>query len=796
MLINTPLDDRYEDAELKIQLQTSGAAELKVKLQDAAGVEVLSTSLGALGQGSQTFSVSEKVKSPHKWTAETPYLYTLLISIVPPRASGATQYTVQRIGFRQVEVKDGLIKVNGQRVVFKGANRHEHHPEHGRSVPLEFLKHDLVLMKTHNINAIRTCHQPSDPRLYDLADEMGFWVMDEADLECHGFAEVGEAEKWTSDNPDWHDAYVDRAKQVVHRDKNHACVVLWSLGNEAFYGRNHTAMYDWIKRYDPSRPVHYEQDYGAEHMDVISRMYPSVSGIIGMALIECKRKHKPLVLCEYIHAMGTGPGNIKEYIDAFYKYPQLQGGWVWEWANHGLLTKTADGKPFYGYGGDFGDVPNDYNFVMDGVLDSDHTPNSGLIEYKKALEPVQFVESDKEKVKLINRLDFVTLDHLVCDWLVVDEKSAKSKPEKGQLDLPSGIKAGATFELDLPKISTELSGEAFLELSFRLKEKTSWAEAGYELAWAQVPLSPAPSISKANASGASSLKIEKSGSMLVISGDKNKWTISEASGALTSWKKNGHELIAQPLEPTFYRAPTDNDAPQDGADWKSKRLHLARIQTRSMQWQEKSGQVVVEVEQKFVPPVLAWSLDLKTEYIFDPAGSVRIQVKGTPKRDLPETLPRIGVTLGLPKDFQTVEWFGRGPGESYKDMKLSQKVALHSVKHVDDLWAGPEFPQECSNRTDTRWVKLSSGEATLHAQFFEVQNSETRKPFDFMASHYDVQDIDKAQHPYELERKKKEHVLLRLDADHHGLGTGSCGPKTMEEYALKTASFEFGLLLQ
>lgn len=344
--VQTLLDDEYRNATLSVEVNLSKSSSVSLKLLDASKQVVVSESKAATDS---VVKFSIPIADPHKWTAETPYLYDLLLSVDDSVIS-------QRIGFRKTELKDGLFLVNGKRVVFRGANRHEHHPVSGRTVPLEFLKQDLLLMKSNNINALRTSHQPNDPRLYDLADELGLWVMDEADLECHGFDSIeeaalseeqrklsfeerklmtyGTAARWTSDNKDWEAAYVDRAKQLVYRDKNHASVIMWSLGNEAFYGRNFQAMYDWIKSYDSTRLVHYEGDFEAQTVDVYSKMYPKVSEIIEFATKDGPKWEKPLILCEFIHAMGNGPGAIKEYIDAFYKYPRLQGGFVWEWANH------------------------------------------------------------------------------------------------------------------------------------------------------------------------------------------------------------------------------------------------------------------------------------------------------------------------------------------------------------------------------------------------------------------------------------------------------------------------------
>ena len=342
--IETKLDSEYRDATLKIRLDMSENSQVDVKLLDASGTTIATVSQKSAAN--TNFNIP--VKDPKKWTAETPYLYQLVIS-TPDCA------VQQRVGFRTAELKDGVFVVNGKPVKFRGVNRHEHHPDHGRAVPYDFMVKDLLLMKTHNINAIRTSHQLNDPRMYDVADELGLWVMDECDLECHGFGEIDESAipeefkhlpdidkvairtrdpgRWTSDNPEWEEAYVDRARQAVIRDKNHACIIMWSLGNEAFYGRNHQKMYDFIKAYDPTRLIHYEGDYEAKTVDIYSRMYASVDDIINFAT-ESKTWEKPMVLCEYVHAMGNGPGNIKEYIDAFYKYPRLMGGFVWEWANH------------------------------------------------------------------------------------------------------------------------------------------------------------------------------------------------------------------------------------------------------------------------------------------------------------------------------------------------------------------------------------------------------------------------------------------------------------------------------
>jgi beta-galactosidase len=359
--VQTHLDKEYRDATLSVKVMVNNDAVINLKLLDAAGRTIATGSQKA--SPSANFGIP--IVNPHKWTAETPYLYQLILST-------KDCFIQQRIGFRKSELKNGIFIVNGKPVIFRGVNRHEHNPNSGRTVPYEFLRRDILLMKTHNINSIRTSHYINDTRLYDLADELGLWILDECDLECQGFGDVdenslspkhqndsieqkdirvlGNPARWASDNPLWEAAYVDRARQMVMRDKNHPSVIMWSLGNESFYGRNHQAMYNFIHTYDPTRLVHYEADYGAQTVDIYSRMYTSVEEIIKFATQD-KTWEKPIVMCEYVHAMGNGPGAIKEYIDAFYKYPRLMGGFVWEWANHvgphdlfplGLLTIIRD----------------------------------------------------------------------------------------------------------------------------------------------------------------------------------------------------------------------------------------------------------------------------------------------------------------------------------------------------------------------------------------------------------------------------------------------------------------------
>ncbi|KAG7140367.1 Evolved beta-galactosidase subunit alpha like protein [Verticillium longisporum] len=800
--IQTLLDDDYKNAVLKVGVTTSEFTFVSLRLLDADGEPVFGeTHHGAtLAQGTTDLTFELPVKNPHKWTAETPYLYTLLLGfpgcVIP-----------QRVGFRRTELVDGVFCVNGEPIKLRGVNRHEHHPDSGRAVPYEFLKRDLLQMKEYNINAIRTSHYINDPRLYDLADQLGLWILNEADLECHGFASVGgDASKFTSDNPDWKEAYVDRARQMVLRDKNHACVIIWSLGNEAFYGRNHQAMYDFIKSVDTTRLVHYEADYGARTVDIYSRMYSSVESVINAA--RDKDWEKPLVLCEYIHAMGNGPGAIREYVEAFYRYPRLMGGFVWEWANHGLRTKTKDGEEYMAYGGDFGDNPNDKNFVMDGLCFSDHTPTPGLVEYKKAIEPVQVLGLDGDEVTVINRYDFLTLDHLTCHahFLTEDRRFAEIS-----ISIPKGVKPHTKAKIKIPRpsdLEVVAGKEAFLNLRFSLKVSTSWAPAGHEVAWGDIQIGQPDSLTASlqhlsiepNTTPLPTITQESSNFLSITSSSGLKtWGFDLHEGTLTSVTRGDQpklNLLTSPITLDFYRALTDNDrGGRFGWEWRDRRLHQTQAHVRSAEWRETKHSLEVTVHARIAPPVLAWGVDTATTFSFR-GEACHITIKGTPRGlRLPGTFARIGLTLGL-AGVDEVEWFGRGPGESYRDKKMSQRFGTWR-RGVDALFIDYEFPQDGGNRTDVRWVKfkqlLSGGGdpgTLLTARFGDLEGAS------FSAMHYTTADLDECQHPYELHKRRRDDTIVRLDWAHHGLGTGSCGPATLPQYELRSEDFSYELLLE
>ncbi|KAK4166385.1 evolved beta-galactosidase subunit alpha [Cladorrhinum sp. PSN259] len=783
--VQTILDDKYQDANLKVQVQLNEKADVTLDLQGADG-KTIATATKA-GKGSIEFEIP--VENPHKWTAETPYLYQLVLSI-----PGCV--VAERVGFRQVSLIDGVFCVNGNPIKLRGVNRHEHHPDAGRAVPYDFLRRDLLLMKRHNINAIRTSHYINDPRLYELADELGIWILDECDLECHGlFVVGGRGEDFTTDNPEWEEAYVDRARQMIMRDFNRPSIIIWSLGNESSYGRNHEAMYKFIKSVDTTRPVHYEGDWRAQSADIFSYMYRSIQDVERDA--KERSWDKPVVLCEYIHAMGNGPGAIKEYIDLFYQYPRLMGGFVWEWANHGLRTKTKDGREFYAYGGDFGDDPNDYNFVLDGLCFSDHTPTPGLVEYKKAIEPVQTLglEGDN-KVRIISRYDFISLDHLICRWSVLDETEILAS---GKIELPKGIKPHAEALLHIPLLPSVHTPDSHLNLEFRLATSTKWAEAGHLVATGQIQLQPSRSLQHLHGLNAVSLspvlaQLVKP-TILSIKGKRITWEFDFALGAINSWKVAGINILNEPLLFDIYRSRTDNDRGCDfGRNWIDRRVHQAKYHILESSWTTKDDVVEVVSKGRIAPPVMNWGLEVTSTYRFT-ADHVSIQTHAKPTGHLlPRAWGRFGLVTAL-AGCQSARWYGRGPGESYRDKKLSQLVGTWELG-VDDLVTDYEFPQENGNRTDVRWVEFlgrlgstsCKSSRLIRARYGDLSEAS------FSALPYSAKDLDESKHPYELHDRKRNDTVVRLDWAHHGLGTGSCGPETLPQYTLD-ASKEYKFLI-
>lgn len=830
--------------QVKLQIQLSSAAEVLLDLTDANGKRACQPEIyGLTSEETEHVCRMGKILNPLKWTAEHPNLYLLRITLT--NKGQTLQVIDQPVGFRTVELKDGLIQVNGRSIQLRGVNRHDHHPRYGRAVPIDFIKHDLMLMKQHNINAVRCSHYPNHPSLVSFANEIGLYVMDEADLECHGMGV--DLEHLPSGNPTWKSAYLDRMEQVVHRDKNNPSIIMWSLGNESFFGQNHVAMYKWAKEYDPTRLVHYEGDHEYRASDICSSMYNSVSDLANLATRDGDKYDKPILLQEYGHAMGNGPGALKEYRETFDQYRRLQGGFVWEWANHGLLKKLDDksGRSFYAYGGDFGDEPNDGNFVMDGLCTSEHMPGPGLVELKKVYEPVTF-HREENSVLVKNRHDFVSLKNLLYAYEIIrfsgeDENILTSST--GQI---SGYRSrpGSTYPIEFAGrdvfMQYDLSQpETWLRVKLLARQKLLWAEADHEIAWAEFRLDGVEGEICSQSALAKNLqpaKLQKSGNLLQISGPRFAMTFDTILAKVTAWSYKGADLIIEGAGPqlTFWRAPTDNDKSFAANIWRNHGLHMMTQQVRSVKYQHLEDECSFEivVESWIAPPVLAWGFETTTTYTLPKEGLLVIHFHAVPKgTNQPGILPRIGLEMKLPGDRNIAQWFGLGPGQSYRDMKESGKIGIWK-RGVDDMMFNYEMPQENGNRTETRWVKVANEngigiKATLQRGREErnatarnaktIDNGWTEQPssplddweiihqpmerpvekktgFDFAVSKYTAADLDQAQHPYEL--KGSEGVVFRIDEEHHGLGSASCGPDTLERYQLKMRTFDFTVTLE
>ncbi|WP_121609828.1 beta-galactosidase subunit alpha [Mesobacillus foraminis] len=814
--VKTHLDEDYRNAKLKIDTivlnkHFTGISnhQVEVRLLNHRYNEVVTKELrniGIAGVDEEKVSLEIPVENPEKWTAENPYLYHLLLSL-KDESGTVIEVIPAKVGFRSVEIKDGVLQVNGVPIMLKGVNRHDHHPDLGRAVPLDSMIEDIRLMKQHNINAVRTSHYPNDPRFYDLCDVYGLYVIDEADLECHGFHVINNINQ-ISDDPAWEEAYVDRMKRMVERDKNHASIIMWSLGNESGYGRNHDAMAEWAREKDPTRPLHYEGECrfimtednndptrDPKASDVHTTMYTAVE--IMDELGKREDLTKPHILCEYAHAMGNGAGGFKEYWETFYKHRRLQGGFVWEWIDHGIRQKNENGEEYYAYGGDFGDAPHDSNFVIDGLVMPDRTPSPALTEYKKVIEPVIVKDVDLEKgiVKLTNRYDFISLDHLQLSWNVMYDDQMV---DQGVLPV-EGIAAGSSKEITIPfelPATCKAHTDYWLNISFLTAVDALWAKAGYEIAWAQFKLPVAAGRPAETRLIQYPLNVNEEGHCITVAGNGFSMIFNKLNGTIDSWIFEGMKVFKEGPKMNFWRAPTDNDSLASGKwksisskdAWKNHGLHWMqhRVDDVSYVVSPDKKRADIQVTVRIAPPRLSWGILTTYSYRVYGSGHVVLNIKGDPQGDLPETLPRIGLTMKLPKRFEDVSWYGLGPGEAYVDSRMANRMGIWSCK-VEDLYTPYVYPQENGNRHQVKWISLTenNGFGLLAA---------AQPAIDFSAHYYTIDNLENAKHTYDL--VKQEFITFNLDHKQHGLGSSSCGPDVLEKYRLKPEAFEFDIVLK
>jgi beta-galactosidase len=800
--VRTDLDERYEDAMLlvrpRLRAEIGSSADgytVEAQLYDAEGRAVLENpavrpATAILGEtypqrGTNPFGLLQaKVASPRKWSAETPSLYTLVVSLKD--ASGAlADVTSTRVGFREVEVKAGRFLVNGKPIRFHGVDRHEHDPDHGQAVPYERMLQDVLLLKQNNIDSVRTSHYPNDPRWYELCDRYGIYVLDEANLETHGVTG-----RLTND-PQWLTAFVERASRMVERDKNHPSVVMWSLGNESGMGPNHAAMAGWIRENDPTRPIHYEgaaaQPRDPAWVDVVSRMYTRIPELVKMA--QDPAEDRPIVLCEYAYARGNAVGNLKEYWDAFRAHDRLLGGFIWDWVDKGLRKKDEAGREYWAYGGDYGDEPNDGTMVCNGIVLADRTPEPELHEVRKVYQRIETTALDAAagRLRLRNDYDFRPLDFVEVLWSVEEDGRVV---DQGRLPGPAlGPEQVGELTLALRPRAPKPGTESFLNVRYALAADASWAKRGHVVAWEQLalPAAPAP---KAPALGSMpSVTLAETATAYTVAGRGFSVAVGRASGALESFRLGPRELLASPLVPSFWRVPLDNDIgflllndmPKRTAVWKAS--GPGRV-VGAVRAERLSPQAVRVTAEATLP---AGQSSYVTTYTVYGSGDVVVEARLTPGAGpLPE-LPRFGMQLAVPKALGTLTWLGRGPHENYWDRATGAAVSRYSGR-VEELIHDYVRPQENANRTDVRWVALTDATgAGLLASGLPLLS--------VSAWPYTMEDLEKATHVHRLPRR--ETITVNLDYRQTGVGgDDGWGARPHDEYTLHVKPYAYRFRLR
>jgi beta-galactosidase len=790
--VDTLLDAEYRDArlELTVWLRNFGAspqtAAVEASLFDADGKPALDPfrTQGTVAGGDQTkVTLSADVTDPRKWSAEEPHLYTLLLSLFD-QEGWVVEVLRSRVGFRSSEIKNGQLLVNGVPILLKGTNRHEHDPDTGHVVSRESMIQDILLMKQHNINAVRTSHYPNVPEWYDLTDEYGLYVIDEANIESHGIGY--DPDKTLGNNPAWRKAHLDRIESMVERDKNHPSIIIWSMGNEAGDGVNFEEASDWIHQRDPSRPVHYERAEMRPHTDIYAPMYASVEEIIEYAE---NHDDRPLILCEYTHAMGNSNGGVKEYWDAIYEYPQLQGGFVWDWVDQGL-RKEIPGRPgetYFGYGGDFEPegVYHDDNFCMNGLVSADRTPHPGLYEIKKVYQSIRTTAVDLAtgEIEIENLFDFKGLDDIEGTWTLMGDGDLLAKGDLPELDLAPGASRTVTIaDLD---VTPEPGVEYWLNVSYRLREDAPWADAGHEVAWEQFELPFEAPVPEPEPGSLPPLTLTESGNDVTVTGEGFTVRFDRATGTLTSFRVGETEIIHSGPRPFFWRAPIDNDRGNN-------------MPQRSAVWRAASDNWVVDsvaVDATGPGKVRLWfsgglpDVDSTHEITYTVFGNGEIQIDSSIRlgeTDLPE-MPRFGLQMTVPEEFATMAWYGRGPHESYQDRKTGARVGVYSGS-VEDQYFDYSEPQENGNKTDVRWVSLSRDDG--------VGLEAVGMPLLSVSAHlYTTEDMEEAKHKHEMERR--DFITLNLDYRQTGVGgQNSWGARPLPQHILNPESYTYSFKLR
>lgn len=777
-----------EGEKLKLDIELTDPVEVQITLEDKA------KSIIAKGKIEETGSIELKVLNPVLWNTENPYLYTLVLET-------EAETIVEYVGFRTVEIIDKVLYFNKQKIKFRGVNRHDSDPITGFTIGIEQIIKDLTLMKQHNFNSIRSSHYPNAPYFYQLCDKYGFMVIDEADIEAHGPVMVYRKEdtdynrfkRWNekiADDPAWEASILDRVELMVRRDKNRPSVVMWSMGNESAYGCNFEKALKWTKEYDPSRITQYESAryrnydvvYNYDHLDIYSRMYPSLDEIREYLK---NNGSKPFLLVEYCHSMGNGPGDFEDYFELIHKNDLMCGGFVWEWCDHAIYKGTAkNGKAMYYYGGDHGEKVHDLNFCMDGLVYPDRTPHTGLLEYKNVYRPARVVSYDEESGKLVlhNYMDFDDLKDFIdvnyevsCDGISV---------ETGNLDLPS-IEAHSEKELEL-RIKIPNKGKVFLKLIYILKKEMPLIPNGYELGFDELKIKNEDERNQNTVKWlerevtVSDMEVAEDDTSVIIKGKTFTYTYSKKNGMFESLVFAGREYINRPMELNIWRAPTDNDM-YAKMEWKKAKYNEAYVRAYETDIIQSEKCVEISVKTSMSAASIQKILDADVVWKIDCMGGITSSIKVVKDEEFPD-LPRFGIRLFLDKKLENIAYFGMGPYESYIDKHQSTSHGVYRAK-LSEMHEDYINPQENGSHYDCDYVELANGQFGMVAA--------AKKTFSFNASIYTQEELERAAHNFELE--ESDSTVLCLDYALNGIGSNSCGPVVTDKYRFDDIKFDFAI---
>ena len=786
------IKSKIEDILAKVELDVKfySPTNVKISIEDKNGAVV------ALGSIDEEGTAVLEIASPELWNTENPYLYKLILET-------ENEVIVDHIALRKVEIKDQVIYLNGQKIKFRGVNRHDSDPVTGFTISLEQITTDLTLMKQHNFNAIRSSHYPNAPFFYEMCDKYGFMVIDEADIEAHGpfmiyrkeDTDYNRFKRWNekiADDPVWEEAIVDRVKLMVERDKNRFCIVMWSMGNESAYGCNFEKALEWTKNYDPDRITQYEsaryrnydETYDYSNLDVYSRMYPALSEI--QEYLD-KDGSKPFLLVEYCHSMGNGPGDFEDYFQMIQDNDKMCGGFVWEWCDHAIAHGTAEnGKTIYAYGGDHGEEIHDGNFCMDGLVYPDRTVHTGLLEYKNVYRPVRVVSYDKESGELVlhNYMDFDDLkDYVKISYELTQDGLVISKDILSEFSVVPHGEGKTNLKISVPE-----NGKCYLKLIYHLKKELPLLDEDHILGFDEIEVSKDDAKCKLaekwmqKTAVDSELQVNENDTQIHIKGREFAYTIDRRTALFTEMKFAGREYLNHPMELNIWRAPTDNDM-YIKAEW--KKAHYDKAYTRAYTTEVVQGKhgvkivshasVVAETVQKILDVTITWKIDA--------SGKIDADIEATKDGEFPD-LPRFGVRMFLDKKLADIRYFGMGPQESYRDKHQAASHGLYRA-NVRDLHEDYIRPQENGSHYDCGYVELNNSRYGIVAS--------AEKAFSFNASYYTQEELEKKTHNYEL--AESDSVVLCVDYALNGIGSNSCGPVVLDQYRFNDVLFRFRFTL-